>query len=103
MITLSGACPLPAKPWARRAVIYLCVESLCGRGFRPADTILLVARQADGSTFWRTRADRNGYFRSPLPSPLCHFTPVGLAAFDAHGERSNPLSLASMGCVASKN
>jgi hypothetical protein len=106
IVDLSGACPLPAipaKPWTKRAAIFLCAESVCGRGFRQGDAILLLARQADGSTFWRTRADRDGNFRSPLPSPLCHFTPVGLTAFDDHGERSNRLSLASMGCLAFKN
>jgi hypothetical protein len=99
----SGACPLPAipvQPWTRRATIFLCSESLCGRGFRRGDTILLLATRAEGSTFWRTRADRDGNFRSPLPSPLCHFTPVGLTAFDNHAGRSNRLSLASAGCAA---
>jgi len=106
IIDLNGACPLPAipaMPSTRRATLFLCSESLCGRGFRPGDSIMLLARRADGSTFWRTRADRDGNFRSPLPSPLCHFTPVGLTAFDDHAERSTRLSLASTGCVAAKN
>ena len=106
IIDLNGACPLPAipaMPSTRRATLFLCSESLCGRGFRPGDVIMLLARRADGSTFWRTRADRDGNFRSPLPSPLCHFTPVGLTAFDDHAGRSTRLSLASTGCVAARN
>jgi hypothetical protein len=106
VIDLSGTCPLPAvpaAPFTRRATIFLCAESLCGRGFRPGDVITLLARTADGSTFWRTRADRGGNFRSPLPSPLCHFTPVGLMALGDHTGPSNRLSLASTGCTAFKN
>jgi hypothetical protein len=97
----SGACPLPAipaQPWTKRAAIFLCSESLCGRGFRPGDTILLLATRAEGSTFWRTRADEDGNFRSPLPSPLCHFAPVSLTGFDTQAHRSNRLSLATNGC-----
>jgi len=106
IIDLNGACPIPAipaMPSTRRATLFLCSESLCGRGFRPGDVIMLLARRADGSTFWRTRADRDGNFRSPLPSPLCHFTPVGLTAFGDHAGRSNRLSLASTGCMAANN
>jgi hypothetical protein len=105
-IDLSGGCPLPpisAQAWTTRATILLCADSLCGRGFRAGDTVTILARRADGSTFWRTRADRNGNFRSPLPLPLCHFTPVGLMAFDDSGERSIRLSLAKTRCAAVKN
>ena len=97
----NGACPLPAIPaqsWTKRATIFLCSESLCGSGFHPGDIILLIATRADGSTFWRTAADRSGNFRSALPAPLCRFAPVGLMAFDTHTDRSNRLSLASTGC-----
>ena len=106
LIDLTGRCPLaavPATPFTRRATIFLCAESLCGRGFRPADVIMLLARTADGSTFWRTRADRGGNFRSPLPSPLCHFTPVSLTALGDHTGQSNRLSLASTRCASFKN
>jgi hypothetical protein len=97
-----GACPMPAIPAAaptRRATIVLCSESLCGSGFHPGETILLIAMRSEGSTFWRTRADRSGNFRSALPAPLCHFAPVSLTAFDTHAGRSNRLSLASTGCM----
>ena len=106
LIDTSGACPLPAHPLkmiTNRATITLCDQSLCGRGFRPGDAIMLLARTADGSTFWRTRADRGGNFRSPLPSPLCHFTPVGLMALGDHTGQSNRLSLASTRCAPFKN
>lgn len=96
-----GACPLPAippRPWTRRAVISLCSEALCGSGFRPGDTILLLATRTEGSTFWRTVADGAGNFRSPLPAPLCRFAPIGLTASDNHAHRSNRLSLGSTGC-----
>jgi hypothetical protein len=96
-------CPVPAIPaqrWVEPATISLCSESLCGRGFRPGDTILLLATRAEGSTFWRIQADRNGNFRSPLPSPLCRFAPIDLAAYGNLGERSDRLSLASVGCLA---
>lgn len=98
----TGACPLPVipvQPRTRRATIFLCSVSLCGRGFRPGDTILLLATRAEGSTFWRTGADRNGNFRSPLPLPLCRFAPIDLDAYGNHGERSNRLFLASVGCL----
>jgi hypothetical protein len=98
-----GGCPLaaiPAEPWAKRATIHLCSESLCGSGFHPGDTILLVATRTEGSTFWRTVADRSGTFRSVLPAPLCRFAPVSLTGFDAQAHRSNRLSLATTGCVA---
>jgi hypothetical protein len=97
----NGACPLPVIPAetsTKRATIVLCSESLCGRGFHPGDTILLLATRAGGSTFWRTRADRSGSFRSALPAPLCRFAPVSLMAFDTHAYRSNRLSLGSTGC-----
>lgn len=97
----SAACPLPAipvQPRTRPPTIVLCSVSLCGRGFRPGDTILLLATRAEGSTFWRIGADRNGNFRSPLPSPLCRFAPIDLDAYGNHGERSNRLFLASVGC-----
>ena len=97
----NGACPLPAIPaqyWTKRAAIFLCSESLCGSGFHPGDSILLLATRAEGSTFWRTVADTAGKFRSPLPAPLCRFAPIGLAAFDNHADRSNRISLASTGC-----
>jgi len=106
LIDTSGACPLPALPlkmFTNRATIFLCAESLCGRGFRPGDVIMLLATTAHGSTFWRIRADRGGNFRSPLPSPLCHFTPVGLTALGDHTGQSNRLSLASRGCAPFKN
>jgi hypothetical protein len=96
-----GVCPLPAiypRPWTRRAMISLCLDALCGSGFRPGDTILLLATRSEGSTFWRTVADRAGNFRSPLPAPLCRFAPIGLTASDNHAQRSNRLSLASTGC-----
>ena len=97
----TGACPWPAMVPLRtqRATIFLCSASLCGRGFRPGDTVLLLATRAEGSTFWRTGADRNGNFRSPLPSPLCRFAPIDLDAYGNHGERSNRLFLASVGCL----
>jgi hypothetical protein len=103
VITVSqdGACPLPAIPAhssTARTTIFLCSESLCGRGFHPGDTIMLLANRAEGSTFWRTVADRSGNFRSALPAPLCHFAPIGLTAFDTHADRSNQLSLATTGC-----
>jgi len=106
LIDTSGACPLPALPlkmFTNRATIFLCDESLCGRGFRQGDVITLLARTADGSTFWRTRADRGGNFRSSLPSPLCHFTPVDLTAFGDRTGQSNRLSVARTGCAAFKN
>ena len=98
-----GTCPLlaiPAQPWAKRATIFLCSESLCGSGFQPGETILLVATRTEGSTVWRTLADRSGNFRSVLPAPLCRFAPVTLTGFGAQAYRSNRLSLASAGCVA---
>src|ERR1700736_3589114 len=97
----NGACPLPAipaQPWTQRGIISLCSESLCGSGFRPGDTILLLATRSEGSTFWHTLTDRSGNFRSLLPAPLCRFAPIGLAAFDSRAERSNQISLASTGC-----
>lgn len=100
-VSTAGACPLPAIPaqaWSKRATIFLCSESLCGGGFHPGDIILLVATRTEGSTFWRTEADRAGNFRSALPAPLCRFAPIGLTAFDTHAVRSNRLSLASTGC-----
>jgi hypothetical protein len=103
VVTVSpeGLCALPANPaqlWTRRASIYLCSESLCGRGFPPAGTILLLATRSGGSTFWRTVADGAGNFRSDLPAPLCRFAPVGLTAFYSHEGRSNRISLATTGC-----
>ena len=98
-----GACPLPvipAQPWPRRSTIFLCSESLCGSGFHPGETILLVATRAEGSTFWRTVADRSGNIRSLLPAPLCRFAPVSLTGFDAQAYRSNRLAIASAGCTA---
>ena len=97
---LLGSVPLtmPPRPWTRRAVISLCSEALCGSGFRPGDTILLLATRTEGSTFWRTVADGAGNFRSPLPAPLCRFAPIGLTASDNHAHRSNLLSLGSTGC-----
>ncbi len=98
-----GVCPVPVIPagaWVKPAAISICAESLCGRGFRPGDSILLLATRAEGSTFWRIRTDRNGNFRSPLPSPLCRFAPIDVAAYGNHGERSNRVSLASVGCLA---
>jgi hypothetical protein len=89
---------IPPQPWTRRATISLCSDALCGRGFGPGDTILLLATRSEGSTFWRTVADRAGNFRSPLPAPLCRFAPIGLTASDNHAHRSNRLSLASTGC-----
>jgi hypothetical protein len=83
-VDTGGACPVPTIPaqgWVEPATISLCSESLCGRGFRPGDTILLLATRAEGSTFWRIQADRIGNFRSPLPSPLCRFASVGCLAF----------------------
>src|SRR4029077_16018778 len=124
LIDLTGRCPLPAipaTPFTRRATIFLCAESLCGSGFRADDVILLLARTdagsrlwrddfimplartADGSPFRRTRADRGGNFRSPLPSPLCHFTPVSLTALGDHTGQSTRLSLASTRCASFKN
>jgi hypothetical protein len=97
-----GACPVPPIATQARvspATISLCVESLCGRGFRPGDTVLLLATRAEGSTFWRIRADPKGNFRSPLPSPLCRFAPIDLAAHGNHGERSNRLAVGSVGCL----
>jgi hypothetical protein len=102
-VDTGGACPVPAIPaqgWVEPATISLCSTSLCGRGFRPGDTILLLATRAEGSTFWRIQADRNGNFRSPLPSPLCRFAPIDMAAYGNLGERSDRLSLASVGCRA---
>ena len=105
VITVSpaGVCPLPAipaQPPTKPAAIVLCTESLCGSGFYPGGVIFLLATRAEGSTFWRTVADSSGNFRSALPAPLCRFAPVRLWAFDTHAHRSNPLALASEGCVA---
>ena len=100
-VDTGGVCPVPAIPahgWMDPATISLCSTSLCGRGFRPGSTILLLATRAEGSTFWRIQADRNGNFRSPLPSPLCRFAPIHIAAYGNLGERSARLSLASVGC-----
>jgi hypothetical protein len=100
-VTTAGACPLPAIPvqaWSKRGTIFLCAESLCGSGFHPGDTILLLATRTEGSTFWWTSADRAGSIRSVLPAPLCRFAPVSLTAFDAQAYRSNRLSLATTGC-----
>jgi len=99
--SLDGFCAQSANPahfWTKPAAIFLCSESLCGRGFRPGDTILLLATRAGGSTFWRTIADRSGNFRSSLPAPLCRFAPVGLTAFDSHTGQSNRISLPTTGC-----
>jgi hypothetical protein len=101
IVNPDGACPLPEIPgqsWAKRATIFLCAASLCGSGFRSRDTILLLATRAEGSTFWRARADLAGNFRSPLPAPLCRFAPIGLTAFGNRDNRSNLLSLPSARC-----
>ena len=100
-VTPQGLCALPANPaqlWTKRATIYLCTEALCGSGFHPGGSILLLATRAGGSTFWRTIADGAGNFRSDLPAPLCRFAPVGLTAFDNRAGRSVRISLATTGC-----
>jgi len=104
VITIDAACPLPAilaRAPLKPAVIVLCSQSLCGSGFHPGDSVLLLATRAEGSTFWRAVADRSGNIRSTLPAPLCRFAPIGLTAFDTHADRSNQLSLASTGCERS--
>jgi hypothetical protein len=99
-----GACPLLpiSRPLPRKPpVIVLCSESVCGSGFRPGDSIELLATRAEGSTFWRTVADRSGNFSSTLPAPLCRFAPIGLTAFESNDDQSNRLSVASTGCEKS--
>src|SRR2546422_10016735 len=49
VITIDAACPLPAilaRPPTKPAAIVLCSQSLCGSGFHPGESILLLATRA---------------------------------------------------------